>query len=155
MHKLLLYIIFVTVLMLIAVGCSRISNTTPTPLPIITLEQTIAISYQSIPDSIAERAPLNVWWTPQIAPKGAWQMEFHNVNATPEELGWVANPSGTPIVDLNYNPESSPILYQLLLIDIDGASGEVFLKMAATSLARLNDIPPPLTVVPPRTSSTK
>ncbi|MDD5537392.1 MAG: hypothetical protein PHF12_00320 [Candidatus Omnitrophica bacterium] len=74
-------------------------------------------------------------------------MEFEDTGITQEELGWVNNPSGTPEVRLN--DIISTGIYKILLINIDGQTGEVMLKMASSANIRTYTLPPPLMVVPP------
>jgi beta propeller repeat protein len=131
------------------------SSTSPSPTwipptPIINQEEAIAIAYQNVPFSVVEQASLSVRWTPQIGPRGAWQMEFGEANITQEELGWIPAPSGTPEVLINDFFDTG--IYKTLLINIDGQTGEIMLKMA-TNGPRLGGPglpPPPLTVIPPK-----
>lgn len=117
-----------------------------TPVPIVTLDQAIAIAYESVPASVAESVPMIVWWTPVIGPDGAWQLEFDNTNATQKDLGWVESQSGILQVLVD---GAGP--YKIILLDVNGRTGAVILKMASTSGQRTFPPPPGITTVPPRT----
>ncbi len=139
---------FTAIFLLGLMACSK----PVTPTPSITLDKAIAIAYENVPASVREQAALYVWWTPQISLHGAWQIEFHNTNITQTDLGWIPDPSGTPQVVLNNVSPDVPTTYKILVINIDGNTGEVMLKMASDTDGRLGDVPPPLTVVPPQKS---
>ncbi len=115
--------------------------------PAIKQKEAITIVYKNIPASVAGRAPLTVRWNRQ---SGTWEMEFYNVNITPEELGWTNDPSGSPSVTLNLIgdsglPESK---FKTLLVNIDGKTGEVVSKVATA--APYQAVTPPVTVISPK-----
>ena len=117
------------------------------PAPIITVDEAIDTAYKTVPASVVERFSLCIWWTSQIGPYGAWQMEFIGATISQDELGWVNNPKATPSVLLDDYHQTG--IYNILLINIDGQTGMIQLKMAANG-PQVGVLPPPLTVIPPK-----
>jgi hypothetical protein len=125
------------------------ANTTPflpptlvPPTPTITLNEAIDIAYGNVPASVVASSSLVIWWSLQ----GTWQMEFVT-NISQKDLGWVNNPEGTPTVVLNDYFDTG--IYNVLLININGQTGMIQLKMASNG-PQTGDPGPPLTVVPPK-----
>jgi len=120
--------------------------------PVISQEKAITIAYRNVPASIAESVPLTVRWNRRSGVYGVWEMEFNDVNITPDELGWVSDPSGSPNVILNPVgdsgiPEST---FKTLRINIDGRTGQVMSKIAAASQNPSSTGLPPRTIISPK-----
>src|ERR1035437_835335 len=102
--------------------------------PAVSQEKAVLAAYENVPISVTA-APLTVRWDRRSGPNGLWEMEFTDINLTPDELGWTSDPLGSPAVILNLVgdsglPEST---FKTLLINIDGKTGQVVSKTAAAS----------------------